>query len=427
METCPVTERPQSAHVAPLLLLAMTMAVGFTAMGSFGMVQEGAKAELHLSDATLGIVQGLSAAVPLVLLSIPIGLLVDRVSRVRLTIVLASVWTLGTLLTAFASNAGLLFLARMLTGIGTTGALTAALSLCADYCAPAQRGRANTLINLGKSLGIAAAFGLTGWLFGLMLGKAGTAWFGTIPAWRSTHIVLAGISVLLTLPLFLLREPVRREREAAPNAPFKVMARELWTRRRFLGPLFAGQVAVVMADAAANIWVSPLLIRDFGLQPQNFGSWVGALVFGTGVVGAICGGAAADWGQKSDMRGGLLLGAVVAAGLGVPAALFPVMPTVFWLAVAFGALTLCGAVTGLIVAVALTVYIPNELRGLCIGAFIALAGLIGFGIAPTLVTLVSTMLGGEAHLGLALTIVGVTVSMVSFGCFALAMRHTPIR
>ena len=66
-----------------------------------------------------------------------------------------------------------------------------------------------------------------------------------------------------------------------------------------------------------------------------------------------------------------------------------------------------GTITGLITSVALTVLLPNELRGLSIGAFIAIAGLIGFGIAPSLVTMVSTLLGGEAMLREALAIVGV--------------------
>ncbi len=82
--------------------------------------------------------------------------------------------------------------------------------------------------------------------------------------------------------------------------------------------------------------------------------------------------------------------------------------------------------TGIIVSVALTVWLPNELRGLCIGAFITIAGLIGFGIAPSLVTLVSHWLGGEQHLGEALAIMGTTVSTISVIGFAVTMRHAPI-
>jgi MFS family permease len=153
---------------------------------------------------------------------------------------------------------------------------------------------------------------------------------------------------------------------------------------------------------------------------------MGSLVFVSGIGGTLLGGFAADWGQKSHRRGGLLIGAVVAAAVGVPAALFPIAPTVVWFAVAFGTLSLCGAITGLVTSVALTVLIPNEVRGLCIGAFIAFAGLIGFGIAPSLVTAISSLLGGEAHLGPALAAVGVVTGVLSVIGFVLAMRAAPI-
>lgn len=227
-----------------MLALALAMAVGFTAMGSFSTVQEGAKVELHLSDYALGLVQALGAAIPLALFSIPIGILVDRFNRVRLLLFLAAVWTVGTMLTAVAPNLPLLLLARMLAGIGTTGALTAALSLGADLCAPDQRGRAMLIVTVGKTIGMATAFAVTGALFGWFV-HDGPAWASGIAPWRSAHLTLTAISALLCLPLLLLREPPRREVEAGPGAPLKVVAAELWGRRRFLLPLFVGQVGVV--------------------------------------------------------------------------------------------------------------------------------------------------------------------------------------
>ncbi|KQN17109.1 MFS transporter [Sphingomonas sp. Leaf30] len=417
---------PFAKTLLPLLALALAMAVGFTMMGAFGTVQEGAKAELHLSDYTLSLIQGLSAALPLAVFSIPIGIMVDRYNRVRMMIVLAFVWTLGTVLTGLAHSVPLLFVARMLTGIGTTGALTAALSLCADFCVPTQRGRAMLIVNLGKSLGVALALALSGALFGLFAHGRAPAWFAGMMPWRSVHLCLAVVSMLAILPLFLLREPVRQEVAAGTHAPFKVVAGELWARRVFLIPLFVGQISVVMADAAAGIWVSPVLSRTFHLQPDQFAGWMGALLFGAGVVGAIVGGLSADRGQKSGRRGGLLIGAIFAAALGVPAALFPIMPSVPLFGVAVGLLVTCGAVTGVVTSVALTVLIPNELRGLCIGAFIAIAGLIGYGLAPTLVAAASGMLGGEAHLAQGLAIVGVVTSAISVVAFTIAMRRAPV-
>ncbi|RZM00243.1 MAG: MFS transporter, partial [Sphingomonas sp.] len=100
----PIATRFRQA-LPSLLALTLALTIGFTMMASFGTVQEGAKAELALSDATLGIIQGVSAALALVVCSIPVGILVDRFNRVRLTIALALVWTAGTALTSVAPNA----------------------------------------------------------------------------------------------------------------------------------------------------------------------------------------------------------------------------------------------------------------------------------------------------------------------------------
>lgn len=422
------TEPTQSfaRSLPPLLVLALAMAVAFTTMGSFSMVQEGAKLEMGLSDGTLGLIQGLSAAIPLALFSIPIGILVDRGNRVRLLTILAAIWTIGTAVTAFAPSPTILFVGRMLTGIGATGGLTAALSLGADLCAPAQRGRALLIVTLGKTLGVALAFGLAGALLGWFLHGAVLPYMPVLGAWRSVHVVLAVVSVVACLSILAMREPARHEVEAGSHAPFRILAGELWNRRRFLLPLFIGQVSLVMADAAAAIWAAPILQRNYGLQPDQFAGWMGALIFGTGLAGTIIGGFTADMGHNSGRRGGVLFSSFAAALIGIPAALFAVAPDTSLFAAALGLLVLCGTITGLGTSVALTVLIPNELRGLCIGAFIAIAGVIGYGVAPSLVTLVSDLLGGEAHLGAAQAIVGFVVSVLAAGAFLVAIRRAPL-
>ena len=429
METAPhVSELPAptlGSSLGPLLLTSLAMLVGFTMMQSFGIMAESAKAELHLTDTALAVVQGVSAAIPMVLLSVPIGIWVDRWNRTIILLILATSWTLGTFITAAAPNIEILFLGRLLTAIGTTGGLTAVLSLASDYARPEQRGRAIVIPNIAKAAGVAAGFALAGTLLG-QIGAGHLPLLFAASPWRSAQWFLGFASALCILPLMLLREPERHEVEAGPSAPFKVVLAELKARRRWIIPLFVGQTSVVMADAAAAIWVSPVLERSYGLQPGDFGGWLGALVLLSGIVGSAIGGLVADAGQKSRIRGGLLVGSLVAAAIGVPSALFPLMPDVPTFAIAIGALMLAGNVTGMGASVALTVWLPNELRGLGIGAFIAVAGLIGFGIAPSLVTLVSQLLGGEAHLAVALAIVGVAVSIVSMLGFWLAIRNAPV-
>nr|WP_314443652.1 MFS transporter [uncultured Sphingomonas sp.] len=409
-----------------LLILAVSICAGFTTMASFGIMAESAKTELGLSDEALGAIQGVSAAVPLVLLSIPIGLLVDRANRVRLLLACSIVWTLGTFLTALAPEAWSLFAGRMLTGIGATGALTACLSLTADLCLPADRGKGLLIVTLGKSLGQAAAVSLLGWLLGYYGAAGVSALVGGLSPWRSSQLALALGSALLVLPLLLLREPERREVAQGHRIAFRPLLGQLWERRTFLFPLFVGQTSVVMADAAAGIWAAPIIERQFAIRPADFAGLLGTVILVSGLAGALLGGLAADWGSRSGRRGGLLLGAIAAAAIGVLAALFPLMPTADGAIVVLGILTLAGTVTGLVTSVALTVLLPNEIRGLSIGAFISIAGLIGFGIAPPLVAVVSKPLGGEAALGLAQALVGVVVGLLSVVGFWGAMRRAPV-
>ena len=145
----------------------------------------------------------------------------------------------------------------------------------------------------------------------------------------------------------------------------------------------------MVADNSALIWAAAVLGSRYGLAPEQFSGWLGTLVLGTGFGGAVLGGLAADFGQKSGRPGGVLLGAVIAATIGVPAALFPVARSVRCSRRWMGTLVLCGTITGLMTSVALTVLIPNEARGRCIGAFIPVAGMLGFGAAPSAVAWVS--------------------------------------
>ena len=70
------------------------------------------------------------------------------------------------------------------------------------------------IVNLGKALGVALGFALTGWLFGLLTDFSAIGWLGELAPWRGAHVLLAAISALCLLPLLFLREPERQEVDA---------------------------------------------------------------------------------------------------------------------------------------------------------------------------------------------------------------------
>jgi MFS family permease len=280
-------------------------------------------------------------------------------------------------------------------------------------------------LSLGTMVGGAAGFAFSGLLLGALTSAAlGWPFVGLAP-WRGVHLVFAVVSGLCVLVTLALREPARHEVEISENPAFRQAMAAIWRRRGLLAPMFVGQISVVMADTAASIWAAPVLTRTYGLQPTQYAGWMGLVLLGAGLFGAVFGGFAADLGQKSRIRGGILIGAVVGSALSIPASLFPIMPTVPGFAAMLGLLLLSGTATGLVTATAVAVLVPNDIRGICLGVFVVMIAVIGLGVAPTLVAFVSERLGGEAHLGMALAITGVITSILSLGGFALAMTKAP--
>lgn len=420
-----VAARSRRSAIWALLLLAGTVAIGRIAQGVFGPLQDMAKGELALSDFQLSLVQGLAASIPIAVLSLPLGRLVDHASRVRLLLAMALVWTLGTLLTVFATDFTTLFVARTLAGLGMMCSLPVAISLAADLTMPERRGRSLVLLSVGSMVGAAAAFVLGGALVGWVKASDG-GWFGDLAPWRSVHLLIGLGSLAWLVPMLLMREPARQEMGTAGTPSVREALAAIWQRRRLLAPLFIGQTSVVMADASAGIWAAPVLMRHYAQTPEQFGPWVGAVVVLSGLIGSVVGGICADLGQGGRLRGGMLGAAALAAVCSVPAGFFAVMPSVSGFAWMLFVLLVCGSLMGIITTTAIAVLVPNEIRGLCLGAFIVVGSLFGIGLAPTVVTLISDALGGESYLREGLTILVVFSSVISALGFIVALRagHT---
>lgn len=406
----------------PLALLAITITGAAAMRGVFSPLQEIAEHDLLFSDFQISLIQGFAASVPIALLSIPIGRFTDRGNRARLLLALSATWTAGAMLTVFAVDFWQMFIARMLAGAGAMCSLTVAISMLADFSTPEQRGRSMLWLSMGTMVGTSAAFALGGVLLGVFAPAGAPQIIAGLAPWRSVHLVFAIVSVALTLLLLTLREPERKEVSDAVHTDIGAALAAIWRRRALLAPLFLGQVTVVMADAAAGIWAAPVLTRSYGLTPDQFSGWVGLVILVSGILGAVLGGLAADFGHKSKLRNGILVGAVIAALASIPGAFFPLMATIPGFALMLTLLLTCGAITGLITATAIVVLIPNEIRGVCLGAFIVIGAVIGFGVAPILVTLISDALGGGDAIRYGLAATGAVTSTLAALGFIAALR-----
>lgn len=404
-------------------LLTLTLFSALTVGGLMAPIQEAVKADLNITDTQLGLMAGLASAVPIALLSVPLAWMVDHGTRTRLLVILASLWAIGTIGTAFVSDFTSLFLVRLVAGIGGSCAFPVLISILADVCMPDRRGRSMLLVSIGAWAGAAAAFAIGGGLYGYL--EAHPA-FGVanMPAWRETHLIVGIVAAFLVLPLFLIKEPPRYEVETT-STDIREVVRAFWRRRNFLAPLFLGQLTGGIAEGAAAMWLGSLMGRQFGMGPGQSGPLIGMIILGAGILGSIIGGFTADAGNKLKIRGGILLPALIATALTVPAGAYSIMPSVAGFAWTLFALLVGGTVVNLVSSAAIAVLIPNEERAMCLAGQKIASTVFGALLMITLIPWMTTAFKGPGGLALAVAIVGVGTGVLSTIGFWLAMINAP--
>jgi MFS family permease len=426
MSSIAVATRARNGNAgASIALIALALLGGSSARTVLSPLQELMRADLSLTDNQVSLIQGAAMAFPLALVSVPIGRLVDRSSRTRLLVVLALLCAVGSAMTALAHGFGTMLLARALVGISVGGALPAAVSLGADLSAAAHRSKVMAVLGVGQVAGTAGAFLLAGSLLARLPASFDPG-FGLAPLapWRLLQLLFSLGMGVLALVLFLLREPPRQEAEQARGQGLRATLAELGRHRRVLVPLVVGMVSISMADAAANVWAVPVLTRSLHQQPADFGAWMGLLLMAGGFLGVIVGGLLGDAGQRIGGSTGLLGAAALVAVVAAPMACFPLMPTTTGFACLLGLLMLFGAAAGIIGTAAITVLIPNELRGLSFSLVGTLSIVLPFGIAPSLVSLVAQVTGDGSDIRMPLTVVGLATSAAGVAGYLMAMRAT---
>jgi MFS family permease len=381
------------------------------------------KRDMGLTDIEIGLLQGTAFGLAFGLSSIPLGRLIDSHNRIRLLVAGLLVWMLGMAGTAFASSITLLVLCRIALGVVFALIIPAAVSVIADLFPPEKRSVATSLFAVGQASG--QAFGI---LAGGLMFDALTRMLTSNPGlldglapWRALYLAAAFLAIVLLVPLLMIEEPTRQERKEKATA-VSAAFRELWAYRSFLIPLLAAMLFSQMALQAASVWATPLLIRNHHLSPGQFAGWLSGITFVGGIVGALAGGQGAELGRRRKGRAGVLIPALIAALATAPLSFFALAPGVPLFAAMLALNLMMGAATATIGVIAITLNIPNEIRGLALGSNVFVSAVFGVATAPAAIALLSQLLGGEAMLGQAIAGVSLPGALLAAVFFVLAMR-----
>lgn len=397
-----------------LALLSTVSLLNYLDRMVIAVLVEPIKRDLNLSDTQVGLVAGFAFALLYALAGLPLARIADRRSRVTLVSICLVAWSAMTAVTGMARNFIELFLARMAVGIGEAGCVPASHSLIGDMFPPHRRAFA---------VGIFQAGGLIGLSFGL----AGAGWIAETYGWRAALLVAgaAGIPVALLL-YFTMPEPARSGQAhglSANESAAETLA--ALARRPALVHLVIALSIGAFATYGMSQWISAFFIRSHGMGLAEVGLYGGLAGGGGGIVGAIAGGLVMARLGPRDARWELWL---PAAGYGLSAPFFAaafLWPTALGAFLLQFAATLVAAAGGAVALSAVQSFAEPHRRATAIAIVLMLSSLIGLGLGPTMVGILSDALSsatGDDSLRYALVIS--TVFLLWAGVhFLLSARH----
>lgn len=397
------------------LLVIASLAASYAQL-TVNPIQEAMRVALGITDNQMALLQGPALALPMVVAAIPLGLIIDRYSRVRLLLIFAVSNLIGSVLTALAPTFGVLLAARGLVGLTAIAINPVTLSLIADLYEPTHRGRSTMLMGLSQTAGAAAAFALGG----ALLARANNA--GS--EWRSVMLWLTSPLIPVALAGLALREP-RRTGGIPPEFSIRAALETLWRFRQVITPLGLGVVLVEIALGAPLVWTAPAFSRTFALQPDRIGAIMAIVMLVSGIVGPLGGGFLADFCQRTGGSRRAMIALLGLSLLSAPAGLFAIVPQVTSASVLLVIFMML--ISGICVmgTTLFTIVIPGELRGLCMGLFAAATVLFSVGLAPVMVSALSGPIGGAAMIGTSLSVVCVMTCLAGAAAFAAGLRYFP--
>lgn len=405
----PFSFRYQGYGVAILMALVHMLAVGDRFL--LAILIEPIKAELHLGDAAIGLLQGPAFAIVGGLAVIPMILLARRWPLARLLAVTVMGSSIATIACGLARTEQMLAGARMLMGLMQAAIGPAAIGLIVAAMTPAHRGRGISLFTAGAALGRGSALIGGGALLALFASLG-----GAVDPWRMVFVTAGAIGLPLSLLLLRLAEPAGRPEGKAVRmgAAWRHMIAD---RPALLPHILAGLCAVLLAQSLTS-WAASLLIRLHGLSPPEAGLWVGLAMMLAGAVGHGLGGVLADrWGRgaPASMLLGLALGTL---------ALWPLTRSA---GLAGAVIALGGATIGLSIAltgglIGLQARMPAALRVEGTAIFLTLVTLFGTALGPWAVGTASQAIAGPTGLADAIGRVLGATGLIGCGAAWMAMR-----
>src|ERR1700687_1573811 len=342
------------------------------------------KEDLQLSDTQLGFLTGIAFALFYATLGLPIARWADRGNRVTITSLAIGLWGVTVMACLFVTNYIQLVFARIAAAVGESGCKPPTYSLLGDYFPePAERTRAMAIYIAGNSMSGLVSFIVGGWL-------------NELYGWRITFFLMGIPGLILAVLIKLTIVEPRKHASSSdvkegPSLSMRTVLSTLW-RQRSCRHLCIALILLYTMGQGLGPWYAAFMMRSHGMGTRELGVWLG-LIFGLGgITGILLGGYVASRWFTDNERGQMRMSAVTVA-LHVP--LFVAFLTLPQRYQALMAMVPLIIVFGFFLGptyVLMQRLVVDEMRATMLAVVMLLANLIGMGIGPQAVGILSDVL-----------------------------------
>jgi len=374
------------------------------------ILTEPIKLTFGLEDWQMGLLGGPAFAVLYTFIGIPIARGAERYNRVAIIAAAVAIWSLFTALCGFAMSFMVLFLFRIGVSIGEAGCTPPAQSLIADYFQPSRRATAVSIYALGVPLGgmLASIFGgqlagIEGAEFGAWINAVGMGFlFGDldwsqVEGWRVAFVVVGVPGMLLSLIVWrTIKEPPRGYTDPAAlqgleKASFREALSVLSKKPAYRHIVFGAMLASFVGYGVGQFTTS-FLLRTHGLTIQEASLLYGVVLGVMAAIGVFSSGWLSDKVAKKHPNALAWLPAL-GMGASVPLYAFGFLVENLWLAVP--ALMIAAMIhyfyLGPMYAVSGGV-VDSRMRATSVAITLFVVNLLGYGLGPPLIGVLSTFL-----------------------------------
>jgi MFS family permease len=346
--------------------------------------------DLAITDTQMSLLMGFSFAVFYTVCGLPLGRLADSKSRRGLIGIGIFFWSLMTAGCGLARHYWQFLLWRCGVGVGEATLSPSAYSLIADSFPKDRRATAISVYSMGIYFGSGLAF----LLGGVIIRFAGRdevqlPLLGEVRPWQLIFLILGLTGMVFSVMVLAIREPARHGIGAGASVPIREVANYLWANRATVLYHNVGFALLALAGYGSAAWIPTFFMRAHDWSAARAGIVYGSIVGVCGALGVVWGGRLADRMARRGRPDATLRVGLFAALASVPVSvLFPLTGTglgvallaltVFFLAMPFG-----------VAPAAIQEVMPNALRGQASALYLFIINLLGLGVGPTAVALLT--------------------------------------